>query len=223
MAAAFGESRNDLRWTAVNPYLWADALGCRERSDVLGCRAMHCDLVSPPVPYPTAGTITIDGAPFGPAEGSGEYGGLGWEPGAAQFAGGETVDVQAEGGEVPAFTTTVRVPPRFAVTQPVWASEPLPVPVAEDLEVVWDGTDALPTVVTMVGYDDGGAEVVACAFDSAVGSARVPSRVLRALDAPSGALWVSRFDIELATAGDFTVARVGQAEAYYGLALWQDE
>jgi hypothetical protein len=175
-------------------------------------------------PAPSAGTMTLTGGAFG-AKGvlvAPDKGGTYYyaSPGTI-FAPGDTLGVSAAGGAVPSFPEqTVTATPTIVLTAPAPATGgKITIPTSQPLTVSWTGgqTGANTVLVATAIFTTGGFASTTCSWDASLGTAMVPTSVLKPLAAAnaetSGVTWYQSADNQF-TVGSLAVtlsARVTQA------------
>lgn len=187
------------------------------------CTILTCDDAggAPSNAAPAAGTITVRVAArtvtLAPADDH-TYPAF-EDPTTAFWSGGETLSIDASGGEVPPFSGTVVAPPSITVTAP-----DLPPGVgrvlvdrASDLPVTWApiAGDAGPSTieVTISGAGTASARaVVTCSFDASAGSAAIPAKALAGIQAGEASLSIATRRATRVIAGDWAVEL--QADTY---------
>lgn len=149
---------------------------CQSDEIVDGCRVRRvCNPVAAR-PFYSAGAITFSTSPTttlpaGQTSGS-----------ASELVANETIAISAAGSDVPAFDTTLVVPPQATITS---RFDQTPPPVGEDLTITWTGANA--GVVEVYGFSgiDGDFGFINCALDASNGSGTI-SRA--AIDRAGGGL-----------------------------------
>jgi hypothetical protein len=145
-----------------------------------GCQVMDC--VESTRPGPDAGQLTLEAGDFTQvllADGGGAYS-FGDERGI--FEPGESVRVQFDGAEVPAFDVSGAFPEPLVLVEPVVpsGSDPHRVPRGSDLTLRWTGGVAGTTLSLSQGPQS--TRLLRCTVPSERGSFTVPESALFALD-----------------------------------------
>lgn len=125
------------------------------------------------------------------------------------FNGGETLQITASGGVVPAFTTSLDAPARTVVSTPdggvqVFRDQPLtltwtPSSIGE-LRFSFQTSNASSPFEAPSEID-----LVACSFPVSAGTAEIPAEALQTLRAGSGTLSFDRVNEKVLTVGDWDV------------------
>jgi hypothetical protein len=153
---------------------------------ISGCRVISCELGSPELPWPHAGTITIDSSSTDQTltpNSDGTYGpAMGGPP---AWSGGEPVRITATGGEVPAFDETFAGPANpDEILEPDFSQALVPISMNAPLEARWSGGSGFANLV--VGCNQVGLQQqvqIRCPFPAEAGVGSMSVDVLaRATD-----------------------------------------
>jgi hypothetical protein len=193
---------------------------CTQRT-VGPCSVARCDYNggAPRTTNLSAGAITITGGmpgtiTFSPlSDGSYDYSGT------YSFAAGETLDVSAAGGTVPAFTASVTFPTAITVTAPTTGT----IDRSQDLAIAWTGGDASVLAKIQEGTSDRGV-LIQCVFDASAGSGTIPAGALSDLEAVAlgsggneGDLSVDSVSIQKVSPGGLPVTVTAGSNAFSAL------
>lgn len=160
--------------------------------------------------YPQAGAITLSGgtgtATITP-DANGVYADVN-KPGSTLWAGGETLSVQAAGGDVPAFSGTITAPSQLTITSPALVTgNSWPIPRSSDFAMTWTGDSAGQLTVTIRAFTNGNQHRTdaTCRFAAATHAGSIPASVLGQLPAGSGAIVALVASDQAIAAGGWTV------------------
>jgi hypothetical protein len=134
------------------------------------------------------------------------------------FNGGETLEVEAVGGMVPAFVTSIVASAGIDVTLPLQPPNKGPITLDRTADLVFAWTSGGPGKV-ILNLNDGAGVKLTCTYDSAAGTGMVPKAALGALAANSkGSFGLAAGNFKTITAGNWTVAIVaGTAKTWNGV------
>jgi hypothetical protein len=140
---------------------------------------------------PNAGAITVTGAraplSFAPTS-SGPY--TVYSSASALWVGGNTLTIDAAGGDVPAFKGTLTAPSPVTITSPA-ATNPVVIDRTRDFAVAWAGGGAGQVVLTLTTTPPKAGQPrtsVTCRFPVASGQGAAPAAALATLPAGDGHL-----------------------------------
>lgn len=121
------------------------------------------------------------------------------------FKGDEMLTVQASGGDVPPFVTTVRAPGPITITAPASAGNmfdpEVSLPHGQPLVVQWNGTGGL----VQLAIDDPVGSKVICRFRAADGVGTVPPEALAPVDGTYPSFQFDSVGYTTVQAGDWNV------------------
>jgi hypothetical protein len=187
-----------------------DPDGCARVVEAGGCYAAQCEAISPTVPAPNTGTITIEGnnlvdlVPdnngFYPLQ-SGDQ---------SLFAPEITIGVYSPGDTVPAMSSTLVSPPLVTITSPPLPtdSEMVIFTRSAGIDLTWPPAS---TTIHLI-ISDAASGRVYCDLPASTGAGSVPPAVLNQLASGNAILSVYTVERDTVAAGDFEVQVVaGQA------------
>ena len=140
------------------------------------------------------------------------------DPAKDLFDGGETLEIEAAGGMVPAFTTRVVASAGIDVTSPAQPPNKGPITVDRTADLVFTWTSGGSGKV-ILSLNDGLGVKLTCTYDSPAGKGMVPKAALGALAASSkGSFGLGAGTFKTITAGNWTVSIVaGTAKTWNGV------
>lgn len=157
-----------------------ERITCERRAagpcEVVACQNLGVDFVDgePACGSTSAGSllVTRGAEALPPVSGSGRL------TLSRDLAADEAFTVRTTGGDVPAFASTVRLPPRVSVIGPeaLLSNGTVTVAPGEGLAVTW--APSTGRVVLIVTASNGGSFTAECAFDGAAGAGTVPPAAL---------------------------------------------
>ncbi len=131
--------------------------------------------------YASAGTIMVSGGneDLAMVPEAGNY--TPYQSDSPLFTGGETLEVSAAGGSVPAFETSLTAPGHLTVTGPMLPiGSPYPLDRSQDLILTWEGASAGVVEVRLAGPQElpQPQTSIHCVFDVAAGQGTIPKAAL---------------------------------------------
>ena len=195
-----------------------------ERTTVGDCTLTRCPTptAGPSAAPPDAGDVTVDTgfkvALLSPGTGVEPNTYATYTSQSSLYSGGESIDVDAKGGSVPAFSTTLFAPDTVTFSKPYTKSgDTLTLDSAKDYLCEWSQTqDDVRFGVTMKDATAGGSFdlELSCTFDGAKAQGTVPQALLAQLPKKAGSLSVSARNQVVVKAGKYDVTVRALAPAY---------
>lgn len=175
-------------------------------TEVIGtCRVLTCMEATQPQMVPQAGTITISNGDMFNAtlmpNGDGGY--SAHSETHVLLPGDDNITINASGGDVPAFSSTIIQPLTLLITSPIASSTgELAWSRNADLPLKWDR--GVPKVQLLVQGGVTPGVTVACLFPSEAGEASIPTTVLKQVPAAT-ILSIFTYKVESITAGQYAI------------------
>lgn len=168
-----------------------------------GCSLYQCPSTQP-VPYVSAGTLSLSGGSFGTpvAVSQGGQGTYTYSSTAALFSPGEKLTVSASGAIVPAFgPVSVIAPTQVNMVTPV---APYTVSSKTNLGVQWTG-GVSGNVFVLEGVTNSSQSYFLCEWDAGMAKNYVPQSIVASLGAGSGYLVYGQYASTTFAAGQYTI------------------